>query len=184
MISTIWMDEIEVGRSLGHWNHRAPQLFLKSFFYFTSSPRPSHTTLGPLGTLNKTRRHAIPFHFIEQFVHSGTHLQHVTRDIFESNVVQSNTVLNDSMSPTICRTHHSHSTTQSAHHVPPNRCSQRAGQPMHPPLGTRIWFHQSQYADPERKAESHTQHIASGFSSACFVCDATHATKCPPSATD
>ena len=141
---------------------------LNIFFYFVLLLFPPPTLLAHLGTLNKTRRHAIPFQFIEQFVHSGTHLQHVTRDIFESNVVQSNTVLNDSMSPTICRTHHSHSTTQSAHHVPPNRCSQRAGRPMHPPLGTRIWFHQSQYADPERKAESHTQHIASGF--VCLFC--------------
>ena len=142
------------------------------YFFLLRSPAlpPSHT-LGPLGTLNKTRRHAIPFQFIEQFVHSGTHLQHVTRDIFESNFVQSNTVLN------------SHSTTQSAHHLPQIDVHKERQTiwTMYHPLGTRICFTNHSMLTPNA-GPNHTPNTLPAASSACFVCDATHMS--PHRATD
>jgi hypothetical protein len=92
----------------------------------------------------------------------------VTRDIFESNFVQSNTVLNEVQQFVVCTIHIQQ---LNRHIMYPQIDVHKERQTiwtMYHPLGTRIWFHQSQYADPERKAESHTQHIASGF--VCLFC--------------
>ena len=151
------------------------------FFYFVLLLFPPPTLLAHLGTLNKTRRHAIPFQFIEQFVHSGTHLQHVTRDIFESNVVQSNTVLNDSMSPTICRrTIHIQQLNRHIMYPQIDVHKEQANQCI------RHWVHVFGFTNHSmltpNARPNHTPNTLPAASSACFVCDATHMS--PHRATD
>ena len=182
--------EFEGGRSLGHWNNRAPQLFFLIFLLFfdlLSPPLPHHSWPTWNAQQDQAPRNTFPIYWTIRSQRYSLATCDERHFWIKPCAIQHST----QWSPTICRTHHSHSTTQSAHHVPPNRCSQRAPNNLDnvPPTRQanqciRHWVHVFGFTNHSmltpNARPNHTPNTLPAASSACFVCDATHATKCPP----